>query len=205
MARHAGGRAGTRPLVAAFIGAAVALAGCGDEGLRPIGASCDLSTECASGLCSGGFCVDPAGDEDGDGLTNALEARVGSDASRVDSDGDGIADPDELGAGFVAIDTDGDGKPDVVESLVADSDGDCVVDQLDARDGVDDGACARPGVAFVAPGSGGQTRATTRYRATVVLGQPALANPATGRYRAVVGGNPGIAPNTDTSTSTEAP
>jgi hypothetical protein len=55
-----------------------ALAACTDGGKRPLGASCGDSTECESGLCLEGTCVDPNGDEDGDGLTNGIEAALGT-------------------------------------------------------------------------------------------------------------------------------
>ena len=47
---------------------------CGDEGKRPLGASCVGDDECTSGLCAAGQCLDPAADDDRDGLTNGIEA-----------------------------------------------------------------------------------------------------------------------------------
>lgn len=41
----------------------------------------------------------PPADSDGDGLTDAEEAELGTDPEDVDSDGDGFDDPDELDAG----------------------------------------------------------------------------------------------------------
>lgn len=108
--------------------------GCGDEGRRPLGASCDDSGQCTSNLCTAGRCVDPLADEDGDGLTNELEARIGSDLASRDSDGDGRDDPDELDSSLAIVDTDGDGKPDIIESATADADADCVTDQYDSDD-----------------------------------------------------------------------
>lgn len=114
--------------------------GCGDgDKKRPLGATCDASEECASGLCYAGSCLDPEGDEDGDGLLNKIEAAQGSDPLSTDSDGDGVGDIDEY-EGLVARDTDGDGLPDAVESSLADADSDCVVDELDARNELSDGA-----------------------------------------------------------------
>ena len=52
---------------------AVMLMACGDAGKRPLGGDCGQSAECASGLCLDGSCVDPLGDQDGDGLNNGLE------------------------------------------------------------------------------------------------------------------------------------
>ncbi len=116
----------------------VSLAGCGDAGKRPVGGTCGTSSECASGLCLENTCVDPASDDDGDGLTNGLEGSLGSSASRQDTDDDGIDDPDELGPNSTLIDTDGDGAPDITESAVKDADQDCIPDQYDARNAVPD-------------------------------------------------------------------
>ena len=66
-------------------------------------------------------------DRDGDGLTDADEARLGTDPLDRDSDDDGIADPDELGGDTTLDpgdthpadpDTDRDGLPDGLESGV---------------------------------------------------------------------------------------
>ncbi|MFO0749595.1 MAG: hypothetical protein U1F43_28580 [Myxococcota bacterium] len=177
---------------------AAAWTGCSDAAKRPIGATCGVSDECDSGLCYEGQCVDPAEDLDGDGLTNGFEAILGSKATLSDSDRDGVLDPDELGPNQELVDSDGDGKADIIESLVDDADKDCIVDQLDPDDGaVDPNGCphevrARP---FVAPDSGGKTVATSRYRATLVLGQPALATSRSSKHRVILGGNPAIAPH----------
>jgi hypothetical protein len=40
--------------------------------------------------------ADPAADDDGDGLTNAEEAALGTDPGKADSDGDGVSDDDEF-------------------------------------------------------------------------------------------------------------
>jgi hypothetical protein len=113
----------------------VFLSACGDNAKRGRGESCDVSAECITGLCYFQQCLDPLSDEDGDGVTNAQEALLGSDPFTGDTDGDGIADRDELGPDLQARDTDGDGKPDILESILADADGDCLVDQLDPDDG----------------------------------------------------------------------
>lgn len=82
--------------------------------------------------------VDPAGDDDGDGLTNAEEgAAAGTDSDfdgtpdylDEDSDNDGIVDADEAGPRADSeppVDTDGDGIPDFRDG---DSDGDSVLDR----------------------------------------------------------------------------
>lgn len=108
--------------------------GCADKGKRPLGESCESSTECDSGLCYQGECVDPAADPDFDGLSNQVESDLGSNRNLSDSDGDGISDPDELDDNFALVDTDHDGRPDITESAVADADADCVTDQYDVDD-----------------------------------------------------------------------
>lgn len=88
----------------------------------------------------------PDGDDDGDGLTNAQEAQIGTDPASADSDGDGLSDaqeilndsdptaPDGAPAGAVAGDSDGDGLTDDIEpqlgtdAAVVDSDGDGLSD-----------------------------------------------------------------------------
>ncbi|HRE88391.1 MAG TPA: carbohydrate binding domain-containing protein [Myxococcota bacterium] len=106
------------------------MVGCPEDEKRPIGSTCGSDEQCVSGLCASNVCVDPAGDEDGDGLINGLEAALGSNAFDADSDADGKPDIDELG-GDPARDGDGDGRPDLIESAIADLDGDCVVDETD--------------------------------------------------------------------------
>jgi hypothetical protein len=69
-------------------------------------------------------------DSDGDGLTNSQEDTLGSDRGNPDTDGDGTNDGAEGG-----IDTDGDGTPNVLESSVADADGDGVTNQYDPANG----------------------------------------------------------------------
>jgi hypothetical protein len=64
----------------------------------------------------------PVADSDGDGLTDDLEAALGSDPLDADSDDDGVLDGQEGSAGS---DTDGDGKVNVLDP---DSDGDGILD-----------------------------------------------------------------------------
>jgi hypothetical protein len=71
-------------------------------------------------------------DSDGDGLTNAQEDTLGSNRNNADTDGDGANDGAEVGGNVNApVDSDGDGIPDVLESSIADADGDGVVNQAD--------------------------------------------------------------------------
>jgi hypothetical protein len=112
-------------------------------------AACDDGDPCSHDACAEGACqhaIDPAAcpdvDLDGDGLVNALEAVVGTDPRRADSDGDGVADGDEDAdrdairnldetRGGAAVDTDGDG---VFDLLDLDSDADGLPDALEAGD-----------------------------------------------------------------------
>ncbi len=113
-------------------------AACGDDPAgRPIGSSCDAPTDCASGLCYAGSCLDPEGDDDGDGLTNGLEAAQGTNPKLADSDGDGKPDGDEYD-GATARDDDGDGVVDALESTTEDEDADCIPDEGDPRNTVPD-------------------------------------------------------------------
>lgn len=120
--------------VSFLVGSALLFA-CSEEKKRPIGGTCGGDSECSSGLCLYGECLDPAGDEDGDGLINGREGALGSNPFNPDSDYDGVGDLAEVGDGD-PVDGDGDGRFDVVESLTEDMDGDCIPDQLDADDTV---------------------------------------------------------------------
>jgi len=104
--------------------------GCASEAPRADGASCRLDEDCLSDFCVG-LCVDPEGDADADGLSNARERTLGLNPFATDTDGDGFADGLEF-----ATDSDGDGKSDAIESAFSDVDGDCIVDSLDADDTV---------------------------------------------------------------------
>ncbi len=115
------------------------LAACDDdpEPRKINGAACDLSSECSSALCASNVCVDPAEDDDGDGLTNGLEAAIGTDLQLVDSDGDGIDDRTEVGDNLQApADSDIDGVIDALEDNDGDIDSDCLPDVNDAYDGI---------------------------------------------------------------------
>ena len=67
------------------------LAGCGaeEEKPRPNGQLCESPGQCESNLCHSATCLDPAADDDGDGLINEVEFALGTDAKSSDSDGDG--------------------------------------------------------------------------------------------------------------------
>lgn len=83
-------------------------------------------------------------DTDGDGLTDAQEADLGTDANAADSDGDGLTDADEVndyGTDPLKADTDGDGLNDGAEvnshntdPLKADSDGDGLSDGAEVNE-----------------------------------------------------------------------
>jgi hypothetical protein len=92
----------------------------------------------------------PNDDDDGDGLTNAQEAKLGTDPRNADSDGDGIRDSVEVKAGTdpsVAddhgIDSDRDGLSDADEALYGSDPKDADTD----ADGLSDGEEALLGTA----------------------------------------------------------
>ncbi len=70
-------------------------------------------------------------DVDGDGIDGAREAELGLDDRQVDSDGDTISDPDELGDPLDPRDSDGDSRIDARDT---DSDDDGVDDADEAGD-----------------------------------------------------------------------
>lgn len=74
---------------------------------------------------------DPNLDTDGDGLTDIIEAEVGTDPENPDTDGDGENDFIEIGDPSNPTDTDGDGIIDAFESSTNDQDGDGVIDEED--------------------------------------------------------------------------
>ncbi|MFO0746784.1 MAG: hypothetical protein U1F43_14095 [Myxococcota bacterium] len=127
------------------LGLFVLVAACGDDAKRPVGEACTENVECEGGVCGGGFCLDPAEDNDQDGLINRVEAGLKTDPVTADSDGDGLADGAEVGADPAhPADSDGDGRIDARESATADCDLDQVPDQADADDGLDQkGICHR--------------------------------------------------------------
>ncbi|MBL8784347.1 MAG: carbohydrate binding domain-containing protein, partial [Deltaproteobacteria bacterium] len=122
---------GSAALMPLLLSLGLALTACSDAKKRKLGASCDTADECASGLCYQQLCLDPEADLDGDGLVNRLEAALGTDPNKPDTDADGVPDKDEVDAAFQPIDTDGDGVPDALESRLADADQDCIDDEHD--------------------------------------------------------------------------
>jgi hypothetical protein len=108
---------------------------CGDgPGKLPVGGTCGADEDCAAGLCYEQICLDPAQDDDLDGLINSLEVGLTINPEKSDTDEDGKLDPDELAPDFSALDGDGDGLIDALESVLEDADGDCLADELDADD-----------------------------------------------------------------------
>ncbi len=120
---------------------------------RPLGALCEASEQCESGLCYAGACLDPEGDADGDGLASGLELSLGLDPLDADSDGDAKPDGVEVGPDTTRpLDSDGDGKIDARESASADVDQDCIPDERDPADQAPDpSACPEVQVAFAEP------------------------------------------------------
>ncbi|MCB9786923.1 MAG: hypothetical protein H6744_09560 [Deltaproteobacteria bacterium] len=110
--------------------AIVSVAAC-DDGKKSNGDSCETNDECGSGFCAV-TCLDPDGDQDGDGLINRLESLLQTGIDSSDTDGDGIDDSAEVGPDRQnPLDGDGDGVIDALESAIEDVDGDCISDQLD--------------------------------------------------------------------------
>jgi Bacterial TSP3 repeat len=80
--------------------------------------------------------LDPNADADGDGLTNGDEQQRGTDPNKKDTDGDGLADNEEVqtyGTDPLKVDTDGDNLSDgdevgVTDPLKSDTDGDSYSD-----------------------------------------------------------------------------
>jgi len=70
-------------------------------------------------------------DDDSDGLTNAQEILLGTNAAAQDTDGDGKLDLAEVVDILQPRDTDSDGIIDALESAILDADGDEIMDELD--------------------------------------------------------------------------
>lgn len=110
----------------------VFISGCGEKKKKKAGDFCSEHTDCVSGLCYDGKCLDPDQDYDLDGLLNGVEKLLGTDPTKKDSDGDGKNDGDEVGKDTKnPIDTDKDGIIDALDSYVDDFDKDCLPNELD--------------------------------------------------------------------------
>jgi hypothetical protein len=92
--------------------------------------------------------LDPNGDDDGDGLSNAVELALSLDPQSADSDNDGIDDLTEVGPSATApLDSDGDGIIDALESSLMDNDLDGTPDPNDPAQGWQLASCRfRPAV-----------------------------------------------------------
>ena len=114
--------------------------GCGQEqALRSAGEACTQDEGCEANLCFESTCLEPAADDDLDGLTNAIEVALGTAPQEADSDGDGVPDGWEVGSPQSPADEDGDGLIDALESALDDEDADCIPDQKDkVMDGVEE-------------------------------------------------------------------
>ncbi len=77
-------------------------------------ADCGPTRWCAATKCEDCKPDAPCGDADGDGLTNAEEAALGTEPKNPDTDGDGVGDGQEAPGG-AAIDTDKDSKIDPLD------------------------------------------------------------------------------------------
>jgi clumping factor A len=73
-------------------------------------------------------------DSDGDSISDADEATLGTDPKNPDTDGDGLSDGQEVGAVDAARDTDGDG---IVDPLDPDDDGDGIPTKTELQGGMD--------------------------------------------------------------------
>ncbi len=158
----ASGRAMRRPTgawAATWVAVVCLAASCGpSKGKGKVGAFCDNDSDCESGLCFENQCLDPDGDEDGDGLKNGIEAhQTGTDPLRADTDNDGLPDAEEVGDIQSPTDTDGDGLSDALESslMLADPDRDCLPDQFDPHNDVADAGMERQIAALFCQKGGG--------------------------------------------------
>ncbi len=127
-----------------FAALCLAIVSCGDGGsLLPDGSVCALSEECASDLCLNARCLDPAGDDDRDGLSTSVELLLGLDPLHPDTDRDSLPDGLECGTDPARpSDMDGDGRIDALESVLLDADHDCLVDQYDPLDATEPASSA---------------------------------------------------------------
>lgn len=160
-------------------------------------------------------------DTDGDGKPDIVESsRSDADGDCVTDqyDGDDMNQTDDVAAmvqavcplsGICAAQVsalgaacpDGQGAVCVLSGVVGYAETELACDGRDENcDGqVDEGFAADCKLAvgepaFTAPASAARTVGTSRFRATLVVGQPALGAGGTGRHRALVGTHPGLTP-----------
>lgn len=108
------------------------VAGCVSDVKIGLGGACKKNADCTTGLCHYATCLDPNGDDDGDGLDNLSEQIAKTSPFLADTDEDGIHDAIEVGPDLKnPLDSDGDGLSDAVESRNKDTDKDCVPDDQD--------------------------------------------------------------------------
>lgn len=140
-----------------------------------VGAFCDNDSDCESGLCFENECLDPDGDEDGDGLKNGIEVhQLGTNPLKADTDNDGTPDLLEVGDIASPKDSDGDGLIDALESslLLADPDRDCLPDQFDPNNQVPDSGKEREiAQLFCQKGGGVCTEQLDQVQAACVEGE----------------------------------
>jgi hypothetical protein len=126
-----------RLLLSVLLGGFV-LSGCGSIEIPTSSSGCQSDEECGQGsVCIQQVCTTSAEDSDSDGLTNGVEAELGTDPGLTDTDGDGIDDKAEIPDLSAPLDSDGDGVIDALESSMGDTDGDCITDQYDTEDDSD--------------------------------------------------------------------
>ena len=110
-----------------------------EKRLGRVGDFCSDDKDCEQGLCFESKCLDPDGDEDGDGLKNGVEKfKLGTNPLSADSDGDGLNDYEEVGDINHPQDDDGDGIINALESTQLDEDKDCLPDQVDPNNNTPD-------------------------------------------------------------------
>ncbi|MEE2786438.1 MAG: MopE-related protein [Myxococcota bacterium] len=178
----------------------MAWVGCGEGGETGQsfrGAMCTENLDCKLGfVCEQARCqrLDLV-DEDGDGVSDSDERRLGTSPTRADSDGDGLSDAEELNYDettrtFSAPDSDDDGTIDARESSESDRDNDGIVDAEDPCDRDPDCPTPRPEPAACLMEEGepcvvgigscrrvGATVCTDDMMGTECVGEPGLPSP----------------------------
>ncbi|MEC9070859.1 MAG: thrombospondin type 3 repeat-containing protein, partial [Myxococcota bacterium] len=101
------------------------------------GATCEDNAGCESSLCFDTTCVNPASDDDLDGIINDVEKLLGTRWDLADTDGDLLSDYAEVGGnplGDDLPDQDNDQIIDALESALVDADCDGLPDQFDHQE-----------------------------------------------------------------------